>query len=237
MPVVIVLIAILVMAGTIRLGIWQTHRAEEKIAVQQHLLSAESGVALPIEGQAPDPLQLVWHRVAITGNWLGDDVVYLDNRPMDDGRVGFYVIMPLKLASGVVVLVNRGWLPRDASQRTRIAPFETPSGPVDVEGVALPDEAHFLDLGNATPAVRTIWENFNFDNYLRASGLSPLHLVVRQDNRTLDGLARDWPDRGAVLQGEINTHYGYTFQWYAMAFAVFALLVYYGFKQGAKRGA
>ena len=36
----------------------------------------------------------------------------------------------------------------------------------------------------------------------------------------LDGLSRAWPDRGAVLQGEINRHYGYTFQWYAMALAI-----------------
>ena len=114
--------------------------------------------------------------------------------------------------------------------------FQTPTGPVDVAGVALPDEAHFLDLGHVTPPIRTIWENFNFDQYAHASGLSPLHLVVRQDNQTLDGLAREWPDRGAVLQGEINTHYGYTFQWYAMTAAIFGLLVYYGLKRGAKHG-
>ena len=83
MPVVVAVIAILAMAGTSRLGLWQTHRAEQKIALQQHLLSAESGVALPIAGPAPAAEQLIWHRVAVTGTWLADDVVYLDNRPMD----------------------------------------------------------------------------------------------------------------------------------------------------------
>ena len=53
-------------------------------------------------------------------------MVYLDNRPTDDGRVGFYVMMPLKLASGVVVMVNRGWLPRNFEQRTNIAAYQTP---------------------------------------------------------------------------------------------------------------
>ncbi len=235
MPLVVVVIAVLAIAGMIRLGIWQTHRADEKIVLQQHLLAAESGVALPISGPAPDAASLIWHRVALNGTWLAGDAIFLDNRPLDDGRVGFYVIMPLKLASGVVVLVNRGWMPRDASQRTHLTAFDTPSGPVDVEGVALPDEAHFMDLGNATPPVNSIWENFNYDKYVHASGLTPLHLVVRQDNRTLDGLAREWPDRGAVLQGQINTHYGYTFQWYAMALAVLGLLVYYGFRHGARR--
>jgi len=189
-------------------------------------------VALPIDGAHPQAESLVWHRVAVSGSWIPGDVVYLDNRPTDDGRVGFYVVMPLQLASGVVVLVNRGWLPRDANARTRIAPYETAAGPVDIEGVALPDEAHFIDLGNASPPVNSIWENFNFDKYLRASGLHPLHLVIRQDNQVLDGLSRTWPDRGAVLQGEINRHYGYTFQWYAMALAIGLLVVIYGFKRG-----
>jgi cytochrome oxidase assembly protein ShyY1 len=51
----------------------------------------------------------------------------------------------------------------------------------------------------------------------------------------LDGLSRAWPDRGAVLQGEINRHYGYTFQWYSMALAIALLLVYYGLKQRRPR--
>ena len=235
MPLVVVAIAVMMMALTIELGRWQTRRAAEKIALQDHLSAAAGAVALPIEGSNPLAENLIWHRVMVTGTWLAADVVYLDNRPTDDGRVGFYVMMPLKLASGVVVMVNRGWLPRNFEQRTNMAPYQTPSGPVDVTGVALPDESHFIDLGNASPPVNSIWENFSFDKYLHASGLSPLHLVIRQDNQMLDGLSRAWPDRGAVLQGEINRHYGYTFQWYAMALAIGLLLLYYGLKQRRPR--
>jgi surfeit locus 1 family protein len=235
MPIVVVAIAVMMMALTIELGRWQTRRAEQKIELQQHLTAAASAVALPIEGSNPIAEHLVWHRVMVSGTWLPADVVYLDNRPTDDGRVGFYVVMPLKLASGVVVLVNRGWLPRNFEQRTNITAYQTPSGPVDVTGVALPDETHFMDLGDVSPPVNSIWENLSFDKYVRASGLSPLHLVIRQDNQMLDGLSRAWPDRGAVLQGEINRHYGYTFQWYAMALAIGLLLLYYGLKQRRPR--
>lgn len=235
MPIVVVAIALAMMTLTIELGRWQTRRAQEKIALQDHLSAAASAVALPIDGSDPDAAHLVWHRVTVSGTWLPGDVVYLDNRPTDDGRVGFYVVMPLKLASGVVVMVNRGWLPRNFEQRTNITAYQTPAGPVEVSGVALPDESHFIDLGDASPPVNSIWENFNFEKYAKASGLSPLHLVIRQDNQMFDGLSRSWPDRGAVLQGEINRHYGYTFQWYAMAVAIALLLLYYGLKKKAPR--
>jgi cytochrome oxidase assembly protein ShyY1 len=231
MSVWVLLMALAGIVLTIDLGRWQTRRAAEKIATQEHLSAAEHGTALPIDGPSPNAEALVWHRVATRGTWIPQDVVYLDNRPTDDGRVGFYVIMPLRLESGVVVMVNRGWLPRDGQLRTRIAPYDTPTGLVDVEGVALPDESHFIDLGDATLAVNSIWENFNFEKYARASGLAPLHLVIREDNQSLDRLSRAWPDRGAVLQGEINRHYGYTFQWYAMALAIAALVIYYGFRR------
>jgi cytochrome oxidase assembly protein ShyY1 len=54
--------------------------------------------------------------------------VLLDNRPHGNGTDsrGFLVLTPLRLADGGSVLVMRGWLPRDAQDRTRIAPFDTP---------------------------------------------------------------------------------------------------------------
>lgn len=227
----VTLIACLAIALAISLGRWQTRRADGKIALQEHLLDAERAVALPIDTANPDPDDLIWHRVALKGTWLRDDVIYLDNRPEGD-RVGFYVVMPLKLASGAIVLVNRGWLPRDSRDRTRIAPYDTPVGDVDVAGVAMPDEARFLDLGSVTPKLGAIWENFSYDNFRAASGITPVKIVVRQDNQTLDGLSREWPDRGAILQGQIDRHHGYVFQWYAMAAAIAFLLVYWGIRRG-----
>ncbi len=226
----VLLLALIAIAIAVSLGRWQTRRADSKIALQERLLDAEQGVALPIDRAQPDVDALIWHRVAMSGTWLAQDVVYLDNRPEGD-RVGFYVLMPLRLASGAIVLVNRGWLPRDARDRTLIAPFETPPGEVDVAGIAMPDEPRFLDLGSAKPRLGELWENFSYDKFEAASGLVPLRLIVREDNATLDGLSRAWPDRGAILQGQIDRHHGYEFQWYAMALAIVGLVIYWGFRR------
>ncbi|WP_348253262.1 SURF1 family protein, partial [Salmonella enterica] len=81
--------------------------------------------------------------VLLRGTFDVAHTVLLDNRPhMTNGvsRAGFEVLIPFVLegAGGRAVLVNRGWLPRDPVDRTRIAPYTTPAGEVQVEGIVVP---------------------------------------------------------------------------------------------------
>ena len=78
-----------------------------------------------------------------------DSDLYLDNRQMD-GRVGFFHVMPLRLdGSERVVLVQRGWAPRDFQDRTRVPDVLTPQGPVRIEGRLAPPPAQLYQLGEA----------------------------------------------------------------------------------------
>lgn len=222
--------AIAALVATVLLGNWQTRRAEQKILIQQRIVRALNDAPVAISGRASDPASLFWHRVSAQGVWQPDDVIYLDNRP-NEGRVGLYVLMPLKLADGSVLIVNRGWLPRDPTSREKIAPYATPSGPTEVVGVALADENRFLELSHPSALkMGAIWENFDFDGFSRASGLQPLRLIVREDSSPADGLVRNWPDRGGSLEGQIERHRGYAFQWYAMGVALIVLFFYYGIR-------
>ncbi len=192
------------------------------------------------------PDTLLHQHLRLRGRWLLDHVVYLDNRPQA-GRAGFYVLMALHIEepTPIDVIVNRGWLPRDANDRTRIAPYRTPSDVVTISGVSLAEEPRLLELA-AEPDRRLggIWQNFDFDDYARVSGHQTLRLVVRQDataaskpasmaatavgdaTEVADGLDRQWPDRGGVLQAQIDRHHGYAFQWFALAATLMALLIY-----------
>jgi surfeit locus 1 family protein len=55
--------------------------------------------------------------------------VYLDNRQMN-ARQGFFVVTPLQLATGDAVLVQRGWMPRDLTDRSRLQPLPDQPGEV-----------------------------------------------------------------------------------------------------------
>ena len=225
----------LAIAGTSALGFWQLRRAAGKEVIQREIeQSARATPKMPDAAALSHPGTLIHKHLRFQGRWLPDRAVYLDNRPQA-GRAGFYLLMPLHIEEPrpVDVIVNRGWLPRDVSDRTRIAPHSTPGDMVTISGVALAEEPHLLELA-AQPDRKLggIWQNFDFDAFARASGREPLRIVVRQDRAIdeagsqADGLERDWPDRGGILQAQIDRHHGYAFQWFALAATLVALLTY-----------
>lgn len=226
---------IVAIAATSALGFWQLRRAEGKQALQREIEASARAVPLaPSADTLRQPATLLHRHLLLRGRWLPEGVVYLDNRPQA-GRAGFYVLMPLRIEEpvSVDVIINRGWSPRDASDRTRIAPYRTPQDTITIVGVALAEEPRLLELG-AQPDRKLggIWQNFDFDAYARASGHEPLRVIVRQDHAVddaapfRDGLDRDWPDRGGVLQAQIDRHHGYAFQWFALAATLTALLIF-----------
>jgi len=226
----VIVAAIVGVAITLLLGNWQTRRAEQKIALQSQIDQAMRGAPMSWQGAPPPVPDLLWHRLELHGSWQPNDVIYLDNRPYQ-GRVGYYVVMPLRLADGTIVLVNRGWLVRNFENRTQIEPYTTAQGRVEITGLALPEEARFMKLGqNGTLKTNTIWENLDFDAYAKASGHTPLRFILRQDSFASDGLVRDWPDRGAVLESQIDRNRGYAFQWYALAALIVVLSLTYGIR-------
>lgn len=217
--------------ATCSLGFWQLRRAAGKELLQQQIdVAANAPPASPDAQSLQRPESLVHRHLRFEGRWVTDHVVYLDNRPQA-GQAGFYVLMGLKIErpAAVEVIVNRGWIARDANDRTRIAPYRTPDGIVDVTGVALEDEPRLLELAKpgAWP-LKGIWQNFDFDAFARASGQPPVRVIVRQDRSAdgSDGLSRDWPDRGGALQSQIDRHHGYAFQWFALAATLAGLLIY-----------
>ncbi len=223
--------AVAVAAVGISLGNWQERRAAQKQALQQQIV--ERGDLAPLRaeaiaaGQQPDEFR----RVVATGEFLADWPLYLENRPLD-GRAGFYLLMPLRLAdSGRVVLVQRGWFARDARERTRIPAIPTPAGTQQIEGRVRTDAGQLMQLGEqAAPAPGAILQNLDVQAFAAASKL-PVHaFIIEQSSDTGDGLRREWPQPSFG----IDTHHGYAFQWYALAAAALLFFVITGFKRASK---
>ena len=103
------LIIVIVMAVTVRLGFWQRDRAHQKEQLNARIVAFENAPAQRVGAEPVTLKDIEFHRVFARGTLMPDQVVYLDNRPYQD-QPGFYVVMPLKLDGGGVVLVNRGWL-------------------------------------------------------------------------------------------------------------------------------
>jgi surfeit locus 1 family protein len=223
----IVLLAALAMAAiTGRLGLWQLDRAAQKAALQAALDSRRGLPTLPVAELASDPIAAAaQHHRAITveGRWLPAFTVYLDNRQMN-GRPGFYVVTPLQLADGSAVLVQRGWLPRDGQDRSRVAPPPTPEGAVAVAGRVAPAPARLYDLGADAPG--PIRQNLDIEAFALESRLSlrPLSIVQEDGASTpADGLMREWSSPAAT----VHKHHGYAFQWFALCALIIGLYAWF----------
>ena len=219
----ITLAALAVALLTARLGYWQLSRAAEKNSLQ----AAIGQQALqPVLGALPNEVQpaQTWHhrRVQLQGRWSSAHTVYLDNRQMN-GRPGFFVVTPLVLADGRAVLVQRGWLPRDVNERTRIDDVPAPAGEVRIEGRIAPPPARLFEFEGADTG--RIRQNLPIDALARETGLrlTPLSVLQTGPVTPPDKLLRDWP---APASG-VAKHYGYAFQWFGLSALVVILYVWF----------
>jgi len=212
------------------LSYWQTQRAHQKEAIEAMLLSRENipAVALP---ETVDIRQMEYTRVILTGEFLQDWPVYLDNRPMN-GMVGVVVLMPFKLQNqNKYVLIARGWVPRNNQNRATIKQYQTPSGMIQIEGMLKANSGHVFQLGQAMPLhPGALLQNFEVAEFERASKLPTLPFIVEQTKGMDDGLLRDWPR--ASTGSDRNR--GYAFQW--LALAAMALLFFLATSFGKRDG-
>jgi surfeit locus 1 family protein len=78
-----------------------------------------------------------------------------------------------------------------------------------------------------------IVQNLTIARYTQMTPIAVQPFVLRQDSALDDGLTREWPapDFG------IDKHYGYAFQWFALAATLTIFYAYTQFKRGRKSAA
>jgi surfeit locus 1 family protein len=224
--VLVTLAALGTAALTARLGLWQLDRAAQKVALQasidarMHLPPLDAGALATTVRQAEAQH---FREVMLAGRWSPSHTVYLDNRQDPAGRSGFIVVTPLVLADGRAVLVQRGWLARDAQDRTRLPALRTPEGDVTVAGRLAPPPAKLFEFESGDRGL--IRQNLDLDAFARETGLRLVPTSVQQagPSSPADGLQRDWPVPGSG----VATHYGYAFQWFGLSALVLILYVWF----------
>ncbi|WPB56599.1 SURF1 family protein [Xylophilus sp. GOD-11R] len=217
--------ALLGLAVTASLGRWQLQRAAQKEAIEAEIVGR---AALPVLADSAlagaDADTLIHRRVALHGRWLAQRTVYLDNRQMF-GRPGFFVLTPLELSPGAVVMVQRGWIPRDFQDRAHLLPVATPEGPVEVAGRVAPPPARLYDFAAAPQGDSPIRQNLDLSAFRRDTGLPLVPWTVVQTGAASEGLQRDWTP---VTSG-VERHYGYAFQWFGLCALIVVLYAWFQF--------
>lgn len=216
-PTLLVLLFLPVLIG---LGFWQLSRAEEKTALLAQQQAQRLSAPVPLSELAPDAGS-AYRRVRLQGRFDAAHGLLLDNRTQA-GQVGVEVLQPfLDQASGLWVLVNRGWLPWP--DRRNPVVFATPDSSLSLTAwvyvpLGVPFQLHGRPASSDWPRLITrvqpsdLWEQLDRTGFPYQLRLEPGPAAFRVD----------WP----VVAMSPDKHRGYAVQWFALAAALCGLYIY-----------
>ncbi|MGW1198140.1 SURF1 family cytochrome oxidase biogenesis protein [Streptomyces sp. NPDC002536] len=142
--VILTLVGIVLVPVMVRLGFWQLHRHEHKVAQNNQIARSLAADPVPVTGLTAPGREVagsdVWRQVTASGTYDAKDEVVVRRRTDDNGHQGYFVLTPLLLEDGRAVLVNRGWVPAgDDPMRFPDVPAAA-SGKITVTGRLKQDE-------------------------------------------------------------------------------------------------
>jgi len=210
------------------LGRWQWHRHEAKTAraerIERHYFASSPiplSRAIPRPDAALPPAQ-EWTLVTATGRYAAQHLLLVRNRP-NNGVFGYEVVVPLNLADGRSLLVDRGWIPngRTAAEPSR-AP-DTPARDITVTGWLRRGEP---SLGRHLPRGQLASVNLTEARAQVAAPLCGAYLIRRSEagppgERIEHPQPLEQPDTGK------GPHLAYALQWW-LAAPVGLVLVFVG---------
>ncbi len=231
--------AVIAAAVTLKLGFWQLSRAHEKLALQasiqtQAALPALNAAALVFPHTSPQSINVLHRSITLTGHWLPQYTLFLDNRQMDS-KPGFFVVTPFEFVNATtstkqIILVQRGWLPRNFLDRNKLPEIASDIADVTITGrIALSPSKLFEFKGTETGAIRQNIEIEALAKEFKINLLSYSLLQLDDDvtrggkEKKPDQLFRNWaqPNYGS------EKNYGYMVQWWALSALITLLYVWF----------
>jgi surfeit locus 1 family protein len=218
---------VLIALSGLNLGLWQTHRAQEKQNIEYQMQLKMQEPALDWRADKPQSVP-AYTKLRVSGEFIQDWPLYLDNRSMR-GLSGRYVLMPFRTDGGTYVLIARGWVPRDPKNRLMLPSLSTPRGRVQLEGIVRDKPDRVMQLGQVDiPKPGAILQNLELSDLATQTGFSFSPFLLEQTSATEDGLIREWP----LPSAGIEKHRAYAFQWYALSVMACLFFIFSGIRRG-----
>lgn len=216
------------------LGRWQHGRHDAKVERRDRIEANYDAPAVPLAEVLPSPAAALpadrqWRPVTVTGTYEPRRTLLVRNRPYD-GTFGYEVLVPLRLADGGLLVVDRGWIPFGQSA-TALPPVPAPpAGPVEVVVRLRPGEP---DDGRSPPPGQLL--RIVLDDV--AATLPPgtplyrAYGVLAQERPPVGDapLLLERPDTG------LGPHLAYAWNWWGFAVAAHVLLGYYALREAQLR--
>ena len=222
----VILVVVLLVAGCLKLGMWQWHKAEQKQAITHALADGKLNVVeLAAQGKLDEESIEALHTRAIklTGHYLIEHSFFLDNQ-VEEGQAGFHVLTPFLLSDHqTVLLVNRGWV-AGFSDHQQLPVIETHPAEQTIAGMLWHQKKTGFQLGKPAQQWSKVQQVIDFE-YLQQQLPFPLvpHAILKLDPAVAqDGFVRHWD----VPAGQVEKHLSYAYQWFGFALASILIGVY-----------
>ena len=225
---------LLLILGFISFGIWHIVKPSQSASIPFSAIAHNAleplSLNMPFEEFAP------YQRAEATGQYRAKNSILLDNI-MYQGKPGYHLITPFEImASRAVILVNRGWLPKNSSDETLPA-FKTPEGLITISGhLSHPQpKPAYIKQSNPLSASPPLWHYLDLNFFSQINGYSVLPLILKLNpdgqtstlhstsipsEKTEAMLIQDWQFDDLEMKWYEND----SFQWFLLAFL--SLLVY-----------
>nr|WP_240979464.1 SURF1 family protein [Streptomyces sp. HNM0574] len=143
--VCLTLLGLVLIPVMIKLGFWQLHRHEARVAHNELISSSLAADPVPfasLSGVGREPREDDQFRtVTATGTYDTEhEVVVRQRTAADEQSIGYFVLTPLVQSDGKAVLVNRGWIEADGDLTKFPEVPAPPKGEVTVTGRMMADE-------------------------------------------------------------------------------------------------
>ncbi|MEU4211940.1 SURF1 family protein [Streptomyces sp. NPDC026206] len=150
--VITTLVGLALIPVMIKLGFWQLHRHEHRVARNDQIARSLSAAPVPVtELTSPGHVVTrddIWRTVTASGTYDRQGEVVARMRTDSDGNQGYFVLTPLVMTDGRAVLVNRGWVPADGDLTRFPEVPPAPAGSVTVTGRLKADETTASGIKN-----------------------------------------------------------------------------------------
>jgi len=216
----------------IALGIWQLGRSEEKrvfLEQQEQELASSEIIQLSIASE-DNVIRLRYKKVQATGHYDQAHQLLIDNQ-ISAGKAGYFVLTPFVLQEEAkAVLVNRGWVPLN-QQRSILPDLQISSEQTKVTGRINQFPSVGIKLAGAeipTEGWPSVVQVVDSSVLARKLGYSIFPFQIELDKDQPEGFKREWQTTTMMLPEQ---HTAYAIQWFALAFALTLLFIWYSFKR------
>lgn len=165
--------------------------------------------------------EMFYRKVTLKGEFLHDHEMYVyGGTTKPNNEYFYYILTPMQLEDGRVVIVNRGWIPEKLKDPTT-RPSSLTRNLVEITGAIMKNEIKGLYTHNNQPE-KKMWFYINLDEIgsFINKPVEPFYILAQNDGK-------DFPKGREIKPNLYNNHLGYALTWLFSAISLFVIYILY----------